>query len=356
MNNKSKLLVFPCNLPEAEEYAQSAILMGMEVVRASSNPEGLSYKSAYLPYISQDSFDSEFKSLLLKENISHIYAPHDVVLNYLEKLKEKNKTEFHFQLCNDYIHKQLYKKFDAAYNWAENCIDDVFRNIELTAPALRKNQYANLIINYNNVPGQSDESKLKVLCYLFRNIPCGDIVEVGTLWGRSAYAMAWLATKHNIGNVICVDPWAYIYVGDQGEQAKLVNDMADTINYDKIFEGFLVSAAELDNINYIREPSVIAGETYAGCTSVGKLITPEFGETSINGKISILHVDGNHKYEDVKNDIETWMPYVQQGGWILLDDYDWAFGDGPKRVGDELIHHPRVTSHFLISDTLYIKL
>ncbi len=36
--------------------------------------------------------------------------------------------------------------------------------------------------------------------------------------------------------------------------------------------------------------------------------------------IDILHIDGRHRYEDVKEDYETWRPFVRKGGVILLHD------------------------------------
>lgn len=36
--------------------------------------------------------------------------------------------------------------------------------------------------------------------------------------------------------------------------------------------------------------------------------------------IDILHIDGRHRYEDVKQDYETWSRFVRPGGVILLHD------------------------------------
>ena len=37
-------------------------------------------------------------------------------------------------------------------------------------------------------------------------------------------------------------------------------------------------------------------------------------------KIDILHIDGDHSYESVKNDFETWSKFVNEDGVILLHD------------------------------------
>jgi len=37
-------------------------------------------------------------------------------------------------------------------------------------------------------------------------------------------------------------------------------------------------------------------------------------------KIDILHIDGSHKYEDIKEDFETWIEFLSDDGVILLHD------------------------------------
>ena len=51
-------------------------------------------------------------------------------------------------------------------------------------------------------------------------------------------------------------------------------------------------------------------------------IKGDFNEVSKkwNKKIDILHIDGSHHYEDVKNDYETWSKFLSEDGIILLHD------------------------------------
>ena len=74
-------------------------------------------------------------------------------------------------------------------------------------PLMLLPQLAALVRMFQLVPGQCDHPKLEALIAIFRWMPAGDIVEIGSLWGRSAMALAFLARHYRIGNLLCVDPW-----------------------------------------------------------------------------------------------------------------------------------------------------
>ena len=52
------------------------------------------------------------------------------------------------------------------------------------------------------------------------------------------------------------------------------------------------------------------------------LIEGDFNEVAQtwDKKIDILHIDGSHKYEDIKQDFETWSKFLNDDGVILLHD------------------------------------
>ena len=39
-----------------------------------------------------------------------------------------------------------------------------------------------------------------------------------------------------------------------------------------------------------------------------------------DGSITLLHIDGSHEYENVKQDFSNWLPKVKAGGIILIHD------------------------------------
>ena len=73
---------------------------------------------------------------------------------------------------------------------------------------------------------------------------------------------------------------------------------------------------------------------------------------------AVLHIDGNHAYDNVLADACAWTPHVRPGGWIVFDDYVWAFGDGPKRVGDAYLaeNAERIDLSFVTGTALWVRL
>lgn len=54
-----------------------------------------------------------------------------------------------------------------------------------------------------------------------------------------------------------------------------------------------------------------------------EIIKSTFDEAAANwdkGKINILHIDGLHTYEAVKNDYEKWLPHMDADGVVLFHD------------------------------------
>ncbi len=68
-------------------------------------------------------------------------------------------------------------------------------------------------------------------------------------------------------------------------------------------------------------PEVIAKRDELGIKNL-ELIKGYFSDVAKTWEkpIDILHIDGRHRYEDVKEDFETWRKFVRPGGVILLHD------------------------------------
>tara|TARA_B100001123_G_scaffold435023_1_gene562692 strand:- start:1499 stop:2140 length:642 start_codon:yes stop_codon:yes gene_type:complete len=54
-------------------------------------------------------------------------------------------------------------------------------------------------------------------------------------------------------------------------------------------------------------------------------------------KIDYVFVDGGHKYETVKNDLQNLIQVVKNNGTILCDDYDLTYAPGVKKAINEYV-------------------
>ena len=360
-----KLLIFPVDVDASERFISVARSLEIPTIGASSARNSTSAKALdqliYLPYITEPCFGDRLRKALQRHAITHVYAPHPGVWTCLKQLGKEQPKIYTYKLCHPSPYENDWLEIASSYHWAERIVADDFPHTLRTgsgmAPGrpLTKAQYAGLHKQFVRITGQCDEKKLTALANILRLTPQGDLVEIGSLSGRSAFAIAWLAERHGIGNLVSIDPWSSKRLDDQGDQAKILNNDKDRIDFEKIFSGYLCNMSLLSNAGYIRETSAQAIQPYLHAAQQGRLESPELGHVTLTGSIALLHIDGNHHYRHVRLDIDLWEPHVVSGGWVLLDDYVWAFGDGPQRAGDELLATGRFDLAFTMSDTLFLR-
>ncbi|RLP54501.1 MAG: class I SAM-dependent methyltransferase [Ketobacter sp.] len=366
-----RLLVFPLDIDRAREMITFAGSLGAEVIGASSimkTVEARQYSVTsfhYLPFVTESAFEAAFQALLETERITHVYTPHGVIWSHLMRCRQQQPEFYQFHLCQPSPYEEDWLRLLPSQAWADQVMADNFvealhcpGKVERREP-LRWGQLVSLHQQFTHIPGQSDDRKLAALTHIARLLPLGNLVEVGSFQGRSAFAIGWLAKHYSVGNLVCVDPWDNSKVKDQGEQAQIVNQELlsgrDILDLEQVFYSFIGAVSLLDNVGYIRETSEVAVGVYKNAVSQGFLPSNELNALPLTDQISMLHIDGNHRYDFVRQDIELWLPLVMNGGWVLLDDYVWAFGDGPRRAGDELLATGNFDVAFTASDTLFLR-
>lgn len=364
-----KVLVFPLDMDKAIDFISHTKSLNVEVVGASSimnSAKGINVDAFQrLPFITDSHFESSFLNLISRYSVTHVYTPHGGVWTHLAHLKNIDSTTFSFSLCEPSPYVADWMQLQPSYDWAEVILKENFvETLDISSDVnkrerLKLGQYASLHKQFTTITGQCDELKLLALAHIARLVPEGDLVEIGSFSGRSAFAIGWLAHEYEIGNLISVDPWCNDKLEGQGEQADILNkrqdEGRDVIDFEKIFWSYIGAVSLLDNVGYIRDISEKAVHEYVEASALGELSSPELGTLALNGKIAMLHIDGNHRYDYVCKDIEVWEPLVMPGGWVLLDDYVWAFGDGPQRAGDELLLTGKFDIAFSMSDTLFLR-
>jgi tetratricopeptide (TPR) repeat protein/glycosyltransferase involved in cell wall biosynthesis len=117
------------------------------------------------------------------------------------------------------------------------------------------------------------------------------VVEVGSWKGRSTHAIASGCRR---GEVWAVDHFR----GSKGEEVQ----HAEAANPENIYRQFLNNTEELNNLHILRMGSLEAAE--------------RFDDHSVD----MVFIDAGHTYEDVKADIEAWLPKAR----ILIAGHDFA--------------------------------
>lgn len=347
------ILVFPANPVESIQYAQRARNAGHLVVGASLEahlPWMQTYfeQLLYLPHISETDFLSSLESLLQRYEIDEIVTSHWVVFNYLQ---DKVSPKLSFQTFSDPMLLNLLCQ-DLCLFWTQQ------RNIQIIKgerAVLKAEQFVPFLFSALGIFGQSSPFKLLTFAEIMAQAPRGDVIEIGVLWGRSLWMLTTLADYFQIGKVLGIDPWlTSTYV----QNSKLVDKSKSSQTRREQRYALCQSALwpALDGkVNLLRETSEQAYQHY--CQS-SKVQHPILGTVNYCQKIAVLHIDGNHAYEFVKQDLELWTPHLLPGGWLILDDYVWRFGNGPQRAGDEWLqaNAHRIARAFVLEEALFIQL
>lgn len=353
-----QILIFPAGMPRALDYLQKCQQQGRRVIGASSlgyDPSREKYPAwVHLPYVTDPAFDEAFRKAVVELDIGEIYTPNIAVWSYLNQTLKQLAPGV--ALANTSPVDEVLSGYRSALTKARFLAAnplELASDIPMHTP-LSEIETAALIRYADLIPGMCDDDKLRALVECTRYSVHGDIVEIGSWWGKSAYILARLARCFGIGKLLCVDPWANEHLV---QNEKIVDSASSEVDAEEALTIFQIGLLPFNSnhINYLRMPSVEAAKYYQKSRSVGSEV---FGQTEYSGRISILHIDGNHAYAAVKADIESWEKFVVAGGWIIIDDYLWPFGDGPQRIGDEFLERERarIATAFVMGTALFIQL
>ncbi len=330
------ILVFPSSLEASREYAIKAKRQNLNVVGASSiahDPYAHDYSAwESLPFIHDDTFEGQLTSIITKHNIKAIYTPHAPSFLRL---------------------KQLSLPIDLV---GESPCDQQMARVRSAFERAQQNSFkAGLLEQAHHLYGECSAEKIQAFFHVFDDCPAGDVVEVGVFFGKSALMLNRLAQYYHIGATLAIDPWDCA-LSVQYDSPQLIQDLSHQWDWDLVFKGFLMQAqgCHAGRFNYLRTSSIDAWENYRHSRII---TTPEFGDTLYSGKIAVLHLDGNHDEQYIQQDFDLWSSALLPGGWIIIDDYDWSQGNGPKTVGDKVLSQwqERIQSHFVAGSALFIQ-
>lgn len=361
---KKRVLIFPAGMPGSLAFLERALSEGQPVIGSSSlghDPAREKYPLwVHLPYVTADDFDEALRKAVAEFDIGAVFTPNSVVWHYLNRVIPQAFPDL--TLVNAAPLDAELVPYRAALRFARDVAGQGrgFAVAEALRPQASELEIAAMFRHAESIPGMCDHFKIRGLCEAFRHAPPGDVVEIGSWRGKSAFVLLRLAQIHGIGKVLCVDPWSAEHLV-QNDAKGLVDALIPTADLDEtltVFQLNLLPYARGD-LNYLRMPSVEAAEVYRRGEAVE---SAAFGTTRYQRRIAVLHIDGNHSYDSARADITAWSDLVLPGGWIVVDDYVWPYGDGPQRAGDELIaglletHPDGVDLAFVTGSALFIRL
>jgi hypothetical protein len=136
-----------------------------------------------------------------------------------------------------------------------------------------------VIRHTDSIPGMCDHQKLFALLEICRLATVGDLVEIGSWWGKKAFILAFLAELFDIGNLLCIDPWASDELVQNDEKG-----LVDSVNVDanEALRLFIVSLMPYSHgrVSYLRQISVNTKQHYYEQLTVDNRY---FGRTSCAG-------------------------------------------------------------------------
>lgn len=155
----------------------------------------------------------------------------------------------------------------------------------------------------------SMRSKDNALHYLIRDFLAGKHgltgIEIGSYAGESAEMFLY---SDAFDKLYCIDPWQMGY------------DPNDTTSGD----GLPLAEQEFDK-RFKGSPTVVKVKKFSNDA------ISMFADNSID----FLYIDGDHRYEFVKQDLQNYVPKVKLGGIISGHDYGWGGKEGVNRAVDE---------------------
>lgn len=337
-------------------WARRASSSGVRIIGSSSVPndpaQGDYAEWVTLPWLGDGDFPNALRRILCDRRIDAVFTTHAVVWHKLKELLPKMGIDVHLE------GEQHWSSYLTAYR-EYRTVAELFEREPLEiaassqcAPPLSRLQMTALVRQFQMTPGQCDYRKLQGLVEAVRRAPEGDIIEVGSLWGRSALALAYLSHQYRTGKLLCVDPWRN---QEMLQGVPDIDAVCEELPIEDIFQAFLVNLAPFSGrVNYWRGDSSTAMPIYSKDRG---FTTAEFGRTEYQGRIALLHIDGNHALKAVRADIAAWLPFVCAGSWIIFDDYIWPFGDGPQIAADEFCHTfvSGIRTRFVAGGALFVQ-
>jgi len=191
-------------------------------------------------------------------------------------------------------------------------LTDIYKEKQIISEA---QPHASMTIPTGGRYGGTKEWELAFLCRVAHNLNLEHkhtdvIVEIGSLLGKSAIAMASVTHR----KIICVDPhegyWETAYLKYRNVRGVEDGDINRRDLVGNTLEQFTENVGHYGYADQI-EPWVMMSDQAA--------------KQWDGREICLLFIDGSHEYEDVRHDFQAWRPYLSPQAVVMFHDYDKTF-------------------------------
>jgi cephalosporin hydroxylase len=166
------------------------------------------------------------------------------------------------------------------------------------------------------------EPEFEVLLEKYIDLKAKNIVEIGSYFGSSLHH--WLYYSDENARAISIDLPISSFCGPNDPRVPVQEFAIQN-------EWKLWTKRNNNKLHLIQSHSQSESTKF----QVEKLLEGE--------KIDFLFIDGDHRYDAVKRDLEMYSPLVRKGGIIALHDIGYAEEGGVHKLWDEIkgyhIHH-----------------
>lgn len=168
--------------------------------------------------------------------------------------------------------------------------------------------------------GMLSRGNLYCFDYAIRNLPSGaPIVEIGSFCGLSANLLTYYKQKHRrLNRLITCDAWQF----DGANERPTLGDSSITpAEYRTFVKGTFLRNVRMfsrDDLPYTIE--MLSNEFFDVWRRSADVIDVFGRSLRLAGPVSFCYIDGDHSYEQARQDFENCHEFLEPGGFILFDD------------------------------------
>lgn len=154
--------------------------------------------------------------------------------------------------------------------------------------------------------------KAYVMGWLIQRFRFARSLDIGVYRGRSLFPQAVAHRLAGTGVAFGVDPWSAAEA-DESDHAVLREEIKAFVantDFEALYQSVLRNIDELG---------------LAGHTRIRRLTSADAAMTfaAEGTTFGLIHIDGNHDTEPVLRDLRAYMPLLEPGGFLVMDDVSW---------------------------------